>query len=70
MLKERSHSSGEKPGADVPSLRWPASLAPVRTLTRCVLTRPVSGALGVSERTNEPIWPALGAPHLALTRQW
>lgn len=70
MLKERPHPSGEKPGADVPSRRWHASLAPVRTLTRRVLTRPMSGALGASGRTNEPVWPALGAPHLALTRLW
>ena len=68
MLQERSRPWWAKQRDAPLSVWWRTSC--VSALARALLARAliVTGALGVSRQTNEPVWPALGAPHVVLAQ--
>ena len=61
MLQERSRPSGAKQKAAPLSVWW-------RTSCVSALALIVTVALCVSRLTNEPVWPAPGAPQVVLAQ--
>jgi hypothetical protein len=61
MLQERSRPWWAKQRAAPLSVWWRTSCVSARALI-------VTGALGISRHTNEPVWPAPGAPQVVLAQ--
>jgi len=68
MLQERSRPAEAKHRAAPPAVWWRTSCVSAPACDLLALALLVTVALCVSRKTNEPVWPAAGAPHVALAQ--